>query len=201
MDCSRARCDLLSSRFSCSTCSSSRMLSSSLIFNRCKRLTCCLFLEICVERWGDVHEKGVSLKEHSVSASRHDSGNFTGNFDTSKVEVGRWAEQLLSKELCGSSFTLSLDNCRFFVLDGLVDEELCTLGLLLSDLFLFNSLCELGAEMQVCNRYIIKHDVKVFQTQGQTLTDACWDLFSLSEKLSGIVPCNDGLEYLVDNRG
>ena len=83
----------------------------------------------------------------------------------------------------------------------MVDEELCTLGLLLSDLFLLDSLSELRAEVQVCNRYIIKYDVEVSQTLCQTLTNTSRDLLSLSEKLSGVISGYDGLEYLVDDGG
>ena len=55
--------------------------------------------------------------------------------------------------------------------------------------------------MQVCNRYIIKHDVEVSQTLGQTLTNTSRDLLSLSEKLSGVIPGYDRLKHLVDDGG
>ena len=55
--------------------------------------------------------------------------------------------------------------------------------------------------MQVCNRYIIKRDVEVSQTLGQTLTNTSRDLLSLSEKLSGVIPGYDRLKHLVDDGG
>ena len=72
-------------------------------------------------------------------------------------------------------------------MDGLLDEILGSLGLLLGDLLLFNGLCELWTEMQVCDGDIIKDDVEVSESLSEAVPDFLGDLLSLSEQLGSVV--------------
>jgi hypothetical protein len=68
-------------------------------------------------------------------------------------------------------------------LHGLFDLELGSLSLLLGDLFLFDGLRELRAEVKVSNRDIVEFDVEVSQSNVETVSDSLTDLFSLCQQL------------------
>lgn len=128
-------------------------------------------LEVLVQTRSQVHEESVSLEEDSVTATRHDSCDLTGSLNPSQFQESWRSGQGSTEEGGSPSLTLSLDNGRFLVLKGLVDEELCPLGLLLRNLFFLDSLGELGSEMQVDDGNIIEHDIKVFASLSQTVSD------------------------------
>mgnify|MGYP000212119544 FL=1 len=82
-------------------------------------------------------------------------------------------------------------------MEGLVDQELGSFSLLLCDLFLLNGLGELWPEVQVRDRDVIEHDVKVLAPVCQTVPDLLRNLLSLRQELRGIVASDDRLEDLV----
>ena len=127
--------------------------------------------EVLVQTRCQVHKESVSLQEDSVAASRHDSRDLTGSLDSSQFKESWRGGKGSTKQFGGLSFALSLDNGRFLVLEGLVDQELCSFSLLLRNLFLLNSLCELGSEMQVRDGYIIEHNIEVFTSLSKTVSD------------------------------
>lgn len=69
----------------------------------------------------------------------------------------------------------------------MVDEELCSLGLLLGDLLVFNGLGKLSSEGKVGDGDIIEDDMEVLESIEETVSDLLRNLLSLREQLSGVV--------------
>ena len=160
-----------------------------------------LLFEVLIQTRSQVHEEGVSLEEDSVTSARHNSSDLTSSLDPSQLEESWRCGEGGTKELGSLGLTLSLDNGGFLVLEGLVDEELWSLSILLCNLFLFNGLGELGSEMQVRDGHIIEHDIEVLASFSETVSNLLWNLLSLSEQLSSVVSGDNRLEHLVDNWG
>ena len=158
-------------------------------------------LKVLIEATSQVHEKSVCLKENSVATSRHNCGNFTSSLNSSQLKESWRGGKGRSKKFGGLGLTLSLDNRRSLVLDGLLHKVLGSFSLLLRDLLLFDGLCELRAEMEVSNGHIVKDDVEVAKSLSKTVSDLLRDLLSLGQKLSGIVACDYRLEHFIDDRG
>ena len=159
-----------------------------------------LLLKIAVQAGSKVKKKSVCLKEHAVPASRKSCCDFASSLDSAKVKEGRGPVHGLSEKFGCLGFTLSLDNSGLFVLHGLFDLELGSLSLLLGDLFLFDGLRELRAEVKVSNGDIVELDVEVSQSDVETVSDSLTDLFSLCQQLRSIVSSDDGLKHFVNDR-
>ena len=69
-----------------------------------------------------------------------------------------------------------MNNCGFFVLNGLLDKELGPFGVLLSYLLGFNSRSVLSAEGEVCDGDIFEDDVKILGTFCEAPCDLSADL-------------------------
>jgi len=149
--------------------------------SRLSRRVGVLLLKIAVQAGSEVKKESVCLEEHTVSASRKSCCNFASSLDSAKVKEGRGSVHGLSEKFGGLGFTLSPDNCGLFVLQGLFDLELGSLGLLLGDLFLFDGLRELRTEVEISNGDIVELDVEVSQSFVETVSDSLTDLFSLCQ--------------------
>lgn len=79
------------------------------------------------------------------------------------------------------------------------DNELCSFGLLLGNLLVFDGFSEFATEDQVDDGNIIEDDVEVSQSFGETLPYLDRNLLSLSQQRSSIVLCNNRFQDLVDN--
>ena len=106
----------------------------------------------------------------------------------------------MSEKFSRFSFSLGSNDDRLSSLLSLFDKILCSLSLLLSNLFLFNSLTEFNSEMEISNRYIIEHDIEISKSQLEAVLDALTDLLSLCDQLVGVVASHHRLENLMDNR-
>ena len=73
----------------------------------------------------------------------------------------------------------------------LEDNEFGTLGSLLGNLLGLNSAGEISRELQVCDRNVIEDDVEFQSAFAEDLTDLLGNLFSLRNKLFGVVLSDD----------
>lgn len=168
--------------------------------SRLRSSAAALLLKVAVQAASKVKKKSVCLKEHAVSASRKSRCDFASSLDSAEVKEGRRPVHGLSEKFGCLGFTLSRDNSRLFVLLGLFDLELGSRSLLLGDLFLFDGLRELRAEVEISNRDIVELDVEVSQSNDETVSDSLTDLFSLCQQLVCIVSSDNGLKHFVNDR-
>ena len=89
---------------------------------------------------------------------------------------------MLIQELFSSY--LSPDNCTSLILLSFLDNELCTLSFLCSNLFGLNGMGELLPKAQACNRDIIKSNVEVSGPLRQYLPNLPTHSLKLEEKKS-----------------
>ena len=160
-----------------------------------------LLFKILIEASSQVHEKSVCLKEDSIAAPWHNCGNFTSSLNSSQFKEGWRGGEGRSKKFGGFGLTLSLDNRRSLVLDGLLNKVLGSFSLLRRDLLLFNGLGELRSEMQVSDGHIVKNDVEIAKSLSKAVSDLLGDLLSLGQELSGVVAGNNWLEHFIDDGG
>lgn len=153
------------------------------------------------ESLSEVQQQGVTLQEHTVARASHHLGNLKGSLNSSEFKESRGSGHSISKKFGSFCFSRSLDNDRLLILKGLINKILGTLSLLLGDLFVFDSLGELGSEMKVSDGHIIENNKEVSESVVETLSNSCGHLFSLGQKLVGVVTGNYGLEHFVHNRG
>jgi hypothetical protein len=84
---------------------------------------------------------------------------------------------------------------------GALDNETGALGVLLGDLLLFDSSCELLSEGHVGNGDILEGDVELSGTLHKVGADAVGDSFTLRDELGGVELGHDGLEDFVTDGG
>jgi len=73
----------------------------------------------------------------------------------------------------------------------LEDNEFGTFGSLLGDLLGFNSAGKISGELQICDGNVIEDDVEFQSAFTEDLTDLPRNLFSLRNKLFGVVLSDD----------
>jgi len=84
---------------------------------------------------------------------------------------------------------------------GALDDEAGTLSVLLGDLLLLDSLCELATEGHVGDGNILEGDVELSGALGEIGADALGDGLTLGDELGGIELSDDGLEdFVTDGR-
>lgn len=82
-----------------------------------------------------VEQERLRLEEDFVVRAAENPGNISRNFNPLQFQVGSVASDLLSDFSDSGSFSLSEHNLRLFLLNGLVDNVLGFLCVLLSNLF------------------------------------------------------------------
>lgn len=107
----------------------------------------------------------------------------------------------LRYHLCALTLALRPDDRRLPLLLRLLDDESCSLGLLLRDLLLFYSLGELPPESHVCDADIFERNVELAGAFEEVGADAVADGFTLGDQFGGIELRNDGFEDFVADGG
>lgn len=98
-------------------------------------------------------------------------------------------------------FTLSTDNVGLTLLLGTLDNEAGTFSVLLSNLLLFNSLCELATKGHVGDGDVFESNVEFGGAARQFVADALRDSLTLGDELSSIELGNDSLkDFVTDGR-
>lgn len=98
-------------------------------------------------------------------------------------------------------FAFSADHGCLPLLLCLFDDEACTFSLLLRNLLVLDSLCELLAKCQVGNGHILESDVELLSALQQVRSYSVGDGFSLCDELGSIELGDDGLEDFISNGG
>lgn len=145
--------------------------------------------------------KALRVKINLVSTIADHLSNVLGSFESSKLNITRVLGDSQTNQLSRAGLTFCLDDSRLFILEGLLDKELGSLSLLLSNLLCFNSIVVFLAESEVGNGNIFKDDVEIRGTVGKDLTDHAGDLLTLCDKLRGVELSNNALESFVNDRG
>ena len=125
--------------------------------------------------------------------------DFTSSFDSFELNVGLRSAKSRSKKLCSTCLSLCLNDCWILILQGLLNEILSSLSVLLGNLLLFNGICELFTEGKLSDWDIIDDNLEVLGTLLKSLTDEVRDLFSLGEKLTSVVLGDDWLEHFIND--
>ena len=86
------------------------------------------------------------------------------------------------------------------LLFGLLDNESCSLGVLLGNLLLLDGAGELLSEGHVGDGDVLKSDVELLSTLEKVGADAVAYSLTLRDKLGGIELGDDGFEDFVSNR-
>lgn len=168
---------------------------------------------------------GVKVQLIPTAVLLQNIGDVPCVLDTSQFDVSLALLDSVTDKLRGAGFTLGTDDGGLLLLTGLVDEESCTLGFLLSDLLCFNGGGEFGRECEVldeglismggkglefdlregewCRAYrqgnIIEQDIESSSTLRQVISDQACNIVSLGDQLTSIELCNDALQNLIDN--
>lgn len=144
--------------------------------------------------------------------------NISCVLELSQVNIGSALLDSITYQLCRTSLTLGSDDGSLFLLAGLVDNESSTLGLLLGNLFGFDSSSELrgkgevlgdelleydesGQEYTYCKRNIIQHDIKSRRSSDQIIPDKPTNVLTLGDQLTCVELCHHTLQHLVYDRG
>lgn len=107
----------------------------------------------------------------------------------------------LADGLCTLGFTLGADDVGLALLLGALDDEARTLGILLRNLLLLDSLGELLAKGHVGDGNILKRNVELGGALDEVGTDALRDSLALRDELGSVELGDDGLEYFVADGG
>ena len=83
----------------------------------------------------------------------------------------------------------------------LLDDETGTLGVLLGDLLLLDSLGELATEGHVGDGDVLESDVELCGAAGEVGTDALGNGLTLGDELGGVELGDDGLKDFVTDGG
>ena len=74
-----------------------------------------------------------------------------------------------------------------------LDDESCSLGILLGNLLLLDSLCEFTTEGHVGDGDILEGDVELGGTESKVVADALGNSLSLGDKLGSVELGDNGL--------
>lgn len=107
----------------------------------------------------------------------------------------------LGDGVCALGLSLGADDVCLPLLLGLLDDEARALGILLRDLLLLNSLCELLAEGHVRDGDVLEGDVELGGALHQVGADALRDGLALCDELGGVELGDNGLEDFVADGG
>merc|ERR1740139_1355579 len=143
-----------------------------------------------LERLVQVEQESFRLQEHTVLRAVQNACHVGRNLNPLQFQVGGVSSDLFTNLFDSGSLSLCEYNLRLFLLDGLIDHVFGFLGVLLSNLFGFDSLLVNMGEGQLGDRDIIQLDHEVTQTFGKRNTDVARDLLSLVSKLGGVVTRN-----------
>ncbi|CAF3518404.1 unnamed protein product [Fusarium graminearum] len=138
-----------------------------------------------------VHKIGTG---HPAFRFHQSGGNLTTGLDLSDLdETVASLLDGLADGLGGLGLTLGADNVGLTLLLGTLDDESCSLSILLGNLLLLNGLCEFTAKGHVGNGDILEGDVELGGTEGEVVADAVGDSLSLGDELCGIELGDNGL--------
>ena len=98
----------------------------------------CLSFQTAVKSLSKIEKEGIRLEEDLVATASKSASNFSGGFNSTKVQEGRGLLHSISKEAGGLCLTLSLDNGGTLVLQSLFNLILGAFSLLLRNLLLLN---------------------------------------------------------------
>ena len=152
-----------------------------------------------LERLMQVEQQSFRLQEHTVLWAAQNACHVRRNLNPLQFQVGGVSSDLFTNLFDSGSLSLCEYNLRLFLLDGLIDHVFGFLGVLLCNLFGFDSLLVNMGEGKLGDRDIIQLDHEVTQTFRKRNTDVAGDLLSLVSKLRGVVTRNHWSEHLVDN--
>lgn len=105
----------------------------------------------------------------------------------------------LADNFSTQGFTLSANDVGLALLLGTLDNESGPLGILLGDLLLLDSPCELLSEGHVCNGDVLEGDVELSSTLHQVSAYTVGNSFTLCDQLGGVELGHDGLEDFVSD--
>lgn len=106
---------------------------------------------------------GVKVQLIPTAVLLQDIGDVPCVLDTSQFDVSLALLDGVTDKLRGAGFTLGTDNGGLLLLAGLVDEESCALGFLLSNLLGFDGGGEFGGECEVLDEGLISMGGKGFE--------------------------------------
>ena len=92
----------------------------------------------------NIEQEGIGVQEETITSLGQDFGNFLCCFDSSEGDIGSVSLDCFANEFSGHSFTLSRNNHGLFFLSSAVNDEGCSLGFLLSNLFSLDGRRKLG---------------------------------------------------------
>ena len=144
------------------------------------------------------HIDGVPGEEGDIGCCLESVSDVLSSLDLSDRDK-TWSTLAhgVGDELGSLSFTLSSQDSGLGLLFTLEDDELGTLGTLLSNLLGLDSAGELARELQVSDRDVVEDDVELQGAFAEDISDLLGHLLSLRDELFSIVLGNGCLEHLV----
>ena len=144
-----------------------------------------------------IKKKSFSIKINFIVASTQHFWDFSCSFNSFDINICWRFFQSPTKEFSSFSLSLCFDQNLLGFLFSPFNNIFCSLCLLLSNLFIFNSFCKLTSENQISNWHIIKYNIEVKESFSKSLFDQIWYLVSLGQKIRGIVLCYNWFCYFI----
>ena len=143
----------------------------------------------------------VGLNKRDVRITSHLFDHKLRSFNLShSYETGSILCNGIGNESSGLSICFGSDNrcaCLFLLL---LNYEFCSLGYLLSNLFLLDGISEFSWELQVGDRNVIQKESEFCSSPRKLFSNILRYLFSLRDQLASVILGDYGFKYLIADR-